>query len=153
MLFMGGCAVNPVTGQNEIALVSDAQAIAIGRQQYGPAQQMQGGELKTPPGLSNYVNQVGQKLARTSGVNLPYEFVVLNNTSPNAWALPGGKIAINSGLLAALRNEAELAAVLAHEVAHAAAGHGVQREQRGLWAQGLVALAGVGLGMAGNTPP
>lgn len=144
MLGLGGCAVNPVTGQNEIALVSDAQAIAIGRQQYGPAQQMQGGELRISPGLSNYVNQVGQKLARASGVNLPYEFVVLNNGTPNAWALPGGKIAINRGLLTRLDNESELAAVLAHEIAHAAARHGAKRLERQMLTQTVIAVAQAG---------
>ena len=52
------------------------------------------------------------KVANQSGVDLPYEFVVLNNSVPNAWALPGGKIAINRGLLTELDREAELAAVL-----------------------------------------
>ena len=94
LLGIGGCAVNPVTGESEIALVSDAQAVAIGQRQYLPSQQMQGGEMKIVPELSTYVSDVGQRLARASGVSLPYEFVVLNNGTPNAWALPGGKICL-----------------------------------------------------------
>jgi predicted Zn-dependent protease len=58
---------------------------------------------------------------------LPYEFTVLNNDVPNAWALPGGKIAINRGLLVLLEDEAQLAAVLAHEIVHAAARHGAEQ--------------------------
>jgi len=61
-----------------------------------------------------------QKLAAVADRPLPYEFVVLNSGELNAWALPGGKIAINRGLLAELKNEAELAAVLSHEIVHAA---------------------------------
>ena len=148
VLLLVGCVVNPVTGQREIALVSTSQEIAIGQEQYAPAQQMQGGAYNTDPALSAYVNGVGQKLAAASEVDLPYEFVVLNNGVPNAWALPGGKIAVNRGLLTALRNEAELAAVLGHEVAHAAARHGAKRMERGLLAQAV--LVGAAIGTAGQ---
>ncbi|NKB98369.1 MAG: M48 family metalloprotease [Pseudomonadales bacterium] len=144
VLGLAGCAVNPVTGQSEIALVSDREAIAIGQQQYVPSQQMQGGQLLIAPELSAYVEEVGQRLARASGVNLPYEFVVLNNGTPNAWALPGGKIAINRGLLVALEHESELAAVLAHEIAHAAARHGAKRLERDMLTQGVLAVASIG---------
>lgn len=143
-LLLAGCAVNPVTGQNELALISDAEAIAIGRQQFQPAQQMQGGQLRIMPELMVYVAEVGARVARASNVNLPYEFVVLNSSTPNAWALPGGKIAINRGLLVVLENEAELAAVLAHEVAHAAARHGAKRLERAMLAQGVMAAAALG---------
>ncbi len=143
-VLLSGCAVNPVTGQREIVLVSAQREISIGQEQYSPSQQMQGGAFRTDPQLGAYVNRVGQKLAAVSGVNLPYEFVVLNSSVPNAWALPGGKIAINRGLLVALRNEAELAAVLGHEVAHAAARHGAKRIERGLVTQGAVALIAIG---------
>ncbi len=136
--------VNPVTGQRELALVSSQQEIAIGQDQYVPSQQMQGGSYQTDPALSAYVSQVGQKLAVASGVDLPYEFVVLNNSVPNAWALPGGKIALNRGLLMELRNEAELAAVLGHEIAHAAARHGAKRIERGILAQGVMLAAAIG---------
>ncbi|XOV85215.1 MAG: M48 family metalloprotease [bacterium] len=144
LLGLSGCVVNPVTGQREIALISAQQEISIGQEQYVPSQQMQGGVYRTDPGLSAYVNQVGQKLAVASGVDLPYEFVVLNNSVPNAWALPGGKIAINRGLLTELRNEAELAAVLGHEIAHAAARHGAKRVERGILSQGVMIAAAIG---------
>jgi predicted Zn-dependent protease len=125
-VLLTACTVNPVTGQSELELVSTAQQVRIGEQQYAPAQQMQGGQYKVDPELSAYVQQVGQRLAAQSPADLPYEFVVLNNSVPNAWALPGGKIAINRGLLVELRNEAELAAVLGHEIVHAAARHGAR---------------------------
>ncbi len=78
---------------------------------------------------------MGQKLARASDQpELPYEFVVLNSDQPNAWALPGGKIAINRGLLIKLEDEAQLASVLGHEIVHAAAGHSAQQMSRWGWA-------------------
>jgi len=138
LLVITACVVNPVTGQKELSLVSESQEIAIGTEQYLPSQQAQGGLYQVDKDLTAYVNEIGQRLARVSDRKLPYEFVVLNNSVPNAWCLPGGKIAVNRGLLPALENEAELAAVLGHEIVHAAARHGVNSMQRGLLFQGLV---------------
>ncbi|AMX03887.1 M48 family metalloprotease [Microbulbifer thermotolerans] len=124
LLLLAGCAVNPVTGKKELSLLSTSQELALGEQQYPINQQQQGGQYNVDPSLQEYVNQVGQKLAKVSDQpQLPYEFVVLNNSVPNAWALPGGKIAVNRGLLVLLEDEAELAAVLGHEIVHAAARH------------------------------
>src|SRR5690554_3450799 len=138
LCLLAGCAVNPVTGRNELNIVSMAQQRQIGAEQYEPSQQSQGGEYTADPALSAYVNQVGQRIAAESDLALDYEFVVLNNGVPNAWALPGGKIAVNRGLLLELNNEAELAAVLGHEVVHAAARHGAQAVTRGTLLQGAL---------------
>lgn len=145
-LFVTACSVNPVTGQKELSFMSPEQEVALGAQHYRPSQQAQGGRYVVDPELNLYVNQVGQKLAAVSDRReLPYEFVVLNNNVPNAWALPGGKIAINRGLLVLLDDEAELAAVLAHEVVHAAARHSAKQQTQGtLMNVGLMA-AGVAL--------
>jgi predicted Zn-dependent protease len=99
---------------------------------------MQGGDYSLDPALTAYVAGVGQKLAAVSDRALPYEFVVLNSSVPNAWALPGGKIAVNRGLLMELQSEAELAAVLGHEIVHAAARHGALAMQRGILLQTAV---------------
>ena len=135
---LAGCAVNPVTGERDFMVVSQAQELALGEQNYLPMQQAQGGVYDVDPELSAYVRGVGQKLAAVADNPLPYEFVVLNNSTPNAWALPGGKIAINRGLLTELNSEAELAAVLGHEIVHAAARHSAQQMSRGMVLQGLV---------------
>ncbi len=139
-----GCAVNPVTGKTELSFVSEAEEINIGRQQYLPSQQSQGGIYHVNLELSEYVSEVGQRIARVSDRALPYEFVVLNNSVPNAWALPGGKIAVNRGLLLKLNSEAELAAVLGHEVVHAAARHGAKSMERGTLLQGAMIAAAIG---------
>jgi predicted Zn-dependent protease len=150
---LGGCVTNPVTGESEIGLVSVGQQIEIGEQQYVPAQQMQGGQYVVDPALQSYVAGVGNKVAQFSNIDLPYEFVVLNNSIPNAWALPGGKLAVNRGLLVELRNEAELAAVLGHEVVHAAARHGAKAVERGMLLQGAMVATAIGLqgSSIGNT--
>ena len=94
-------------------------------------------------GIKKHVEPVGQKLAAVSDRDLPYEFVVLNNSVPNAWAMPGGKIAINRGLLTELSSEAELAAVLGHEIVHAAARHSAQQMTRAMLSQVLVVATAV----------
>ncbi|MCB2182884.1 MAG: M48 family metalloprotease [Desulfobulbaceae bacterium] len=138
LLFLAACAVNPVTGNRELALVGQQQEIAIGSKQYEPGRQMQGGDYISDPELSAYVNSVGQKLAAVSDRPLPYEFKILNNSTPNAWALPGGKLVVNRGLLLELGSEAELAAVLSHEIVHAAARHGAKSMERGMLLQGAL---------------
>jgi predicted Zn-dependent protease len=136
------CGVNPVTGKKELQVVSQQEELAIGKQQYAPSRQGQGGDLVTDPKLTAYVAKVGSRVAEHAKRELPYEFVVLASGVPNAWALPGGKIAVNRGLLLELEDEAELAAVLGHEVVHADARHGAQGIERGLLAQiGMVAVA------------
>jgi predicted Zn-dependent protease len=146
---LAACGVNPVTGKKEIQFVSEAQELQIGAQQYSPTRQSEGGDFKQVPELTTYINEVGQKLAAVSDRKLPYEFVVLNNSVPNAWALPGGKIAVNRGLLTELRSESELAAVLGHEITHAAARHGAKAQERGTILQAGLAVATIGAAVGG----
>ena len=140
---LSGCTVNPVTGKNELALVSESSEISIGTKQYLPTRQIQGGDYNAAPEVVAYVKGIGQKLAAVSDRKLPYEFNVINDSTPNAWALPGGKIVINRGLLVELESEAELAAVLGHEIVHAAARHGAKGMERGMMLQGAILAAGI----------
>ena len=137
-IFLSGCATNPVTGKKELSLVSEAKEISIGEQQYAPMRQSQGGDYVVDQALTDYVSDIGQKLAAASDRKLPYEFKVLNSSVPNAWALPGGKIVVNRGLLTELKDEAELAAVIGHEIVHAAAKHGARTMSRGMLMQGAM---------------
>jgi predicted Zn-dependent protease len=122
-----------VTGKSELGLVSESQEIEIGESNYQLLEQAEGGPFVTFPDIDKYVEKVGNKLAAVSDrPHLPYEFIVLNNSIPNAWSLPGGKIGINRGLLLELHSEAELAAVLAHEIVHSAARHGAKHYERQL---------------------
>ena len=146
-----GCATNPVTGRKEIQMVSEGQEIQMGQQYYGPSRQSQGGDYVTDPRVTEYVRQVGNRLAAVADRPLPYEFVVLNSSELNAWALPGGKIAINRGLLVELKNESELAAVLGHEIVHAAARHGAQQMEKGQLLQIGAAVASIGAAVYGGS--
>jgi len=144
-LSIAACATNAVTGEKNFLLVGTDWDLNIGRQQYAPLRQMQGGDYTADPDVEAYVREVGIKLAKQSDVALPYEFNVINSSVPNAWALPGGKISINRGLLTQMNSEAELAAVLGHEIIHAASRHGARGQSKGIVAQvGVVAATVVG---------
>lgn len=140
-----GCGTNPVTKKKEFQFISQEKEIAIGTQNYSPARQSQGGDYILDQELTAYVDSVGKKLAAVSDrPDLPYEFVVLNDSIPNAWAMPGGKIAFNRGILYELNSEAELAAVMGHEIVHAAARHGAKSVERGVFLQGAILAVGIG---------
>lgn len=139
-----GCGTNPVTKKKEFQLISENQEISMGQQNYSPARQSQGGDYILDPELTEYVRSVGNRLAAVSDRKLPYEFVILNDSVPNAWAMPGGKIAFNRGLLYELNSEAELAAVLGHEIVHAAARHSAKNVERGMLLQGAILAVGLG---------
>lgn len=140
---MVGCSVNPVTGKTQFSIISPEQEVQIGQKNYIPSQQSQGGRYTVNPDLTVYVRNIGMKMAKVSDrPGLPYDFVVLNNDVPNAWALPGGKIAINRGLLLHLEDESQLAAVLGHEVVHAAARHGATQQTQNILLQAGVQAVG-----------
>lgn len=143
-VYLGGCGVNPVTGKQELQFIPESSELQIGQQNYAPSRQQEGGDFTLDPELTRYVREVGNRLAAVSDRKLPYEFVVLENSVPNAWALPGGKIAVNRGLLTQLHDEAELAAVLGHEIVHAAARHGAKAQERGTLLQAGMMAATIG---------
>ncbi len=143
-LITPGCGTNPVTKKRELQLVSESQEIAIGKKNYGPTRQAQGGDYTLDAELTAYVQSVGNKLAAVSDRKVPYEFSIINDSTPNAWAMPGGKIAFNRGLLYELNSEAELAAVMGHEMVHTAARHGAKDMERGLLLQGAMIAVGIG---------
>ncbi len=131
------CAVNPVTGERNFQFYGKDWEQQVGQQMYAPLKQSQGGDFILDPQLTAYVQSVGDRLAKQARRKdqLGFEFSVLNDSTPNAWALPGGKISINRGLLTALNSEAELAAVLGHEIVHADAAHGARAQSKGMLAQ------------------
>lgn len=140
LMIVVACATNPVTGRRELALVSEAQEIDMGRQ--GSADVIAGFGLHPDAGLQAYVNKIGQALAaRTERPQLAWEFHVIDDGAVNAFALPGGYIFVTRGLLTHMVNEAELASVLGHEAGHVAARHSVQQISRQ-----QIASLGLGLG-------
>lgn len=134
------CARNPVTGKNEISLVSESQEIQMGKEASQQTIQ-QIGLVENPP-LQEYVSAIGKKMAAASErPNLPWEFHVVNDASVNAFALPGGFIFVTRGLLTYINDEAELATVVGHEIGHVTNRHSVQQISKA-----QVAQLGLGLG-------
>ncbi|MEM7054286.1 MAG: M48 family metalloprotease [Pseudomonadota bacterium] len=148
LALMAGCSVNPVTGERSLNMMGEQWELQVGQQQYAPLRQQQGGDFNLDPELVAYVQRVGQRLAAVADRELPYEFNVINDSVPNAWALPGGKISINRGLLTEMQSEAELAAVLGHEIVHSAASHGAQQQSRSTLLQGAVVVGTIAVGAA-----
>ncbi|MEC4686646.1 MAG: M48 family metalloprotease [Nitrospirota bacterium] len=156
------CSVNPVTGRRELMFVSESQEVKIGREAAPSLNWAYGGEFHDKA-LNRYLGGIVRRIWQVSErPGLPFRFVVQNTSVPNAFALPG-YVAITRGLLAALDNEAQFAAVMGHEVGHVMARHTAKRitlgtlQQLGLVA-GSVALAGkegsdllLGLGVVGSS--
>jgi len=143
--FLIGCSTNPVTGENELILLPESMEIQMGEENYMPARQMQGGDYVVHPEVVEYMREVGRRLAAVSDRKLPYEFTVVNDPEINAWMMPGGKMAVNRGLLLKIDSEAELAAVMGHEIVHAAARHGAHQLEQGLLLEGVVLAAALAI--------
>ncbi len=140
-----GCATNPVTGQRQLSLVSEAQEISLGQEAAQDVRQSIG--LVDNQALQSYVSRVGTNLASGSErPKLPWAFAVVDDPTPNAFALPGGFIFVTRGLMTLLDSEAELATVLGHEIGHVTARHSVSMISR-------QQLAQLGLGLGGALFP
>ena len=121
-----GCSVNPVTGKQDFVMISENQEIQMGRE-YN-AQILKQYPVYQDPRLQEYVQSIGESLAlKSHRPNLVYRFTVLDSPDINAFALPGGYIYINRGLMSYLSTEEELAAVLGHEIGHVTARHSVRQ--------------------------
>jgi len=141
LLLLASCAVNPVTGKQNFTIMSEAEEVRTGRQADADVRKEYG--VYDLPALQAYVNEVGQKLAKASHrAHLQYRFTVVDSPEINAFALPGGYIYVTRGILAYLNSEAELAAVLGHEIGHVTARHGVQQVSAATAAQVGAAILG-----------
>lgn len=135
------CETAPVTGRNQLIILPESQEIQMGLQAYDEILKKE--KISTDPQANALVQRVGKRIAAATGEDLPWEFKVIENDKvANAFALPGGKVAVYTGLLPITQTEAGLAAVIGHEIAHATARHGGERLSQNLIAQlGLAATA------------
>lgn len=127
----------------QLSNISDRQEVEIGRQ---INQQLVNSEVKLYRNreVNRYVNEIGQRLAATSDrPNLPFTFQVVDDDAVNAFATAGGFVYVNTGLLKAADNEAELASVIAHEIGHITGRHLVEQMRRTAIAQGISQAAGL----------
>ena len=134
VLVTASCAQNPVTGKSDFVVVSEEQELRMGRaydqqiKKESPLYDHKNGADAADAGLAAYVEQIGVTLAKHSHRNnLDYRFAIQDAPEVNAFALPGGFIYVTRGILAYLNSEAELAAVLGHEIGHVTARHSVRQ--------------------------
>ena len=142
---LAACSSAPVTGRQQLMLVSESQAQEMGDQAYKDI--LGKSKLSTEPKYVDQVKRVGQRVAQAAEKpDYQWEFNVIDEPKTiNAWALPGGKVAVYTGLLNLQLSDAELAAVMGHEVAHALAQHSRERMSQALTQQvGLAALGATG---------
>jgi predicted Zn-dependent protease len=139
LLIFVSCARNPVTGKQELMLLSEGDEIRMGQQADKDVVATYG--IYEDKELTAYVDQLGQTLAKVSHrPYLKYEFKVMDSPVINAFAVPGGYIYVTRGILAYLNNEAELAGVLGHEIGHVTARHSAKKYSE-------ISLAQLGLGI------
>jgi predicted Zn-dependent protease len=148
-LIIIGCATAPYTGRNQFILVSEGQEASLGDEAYRHT--LRDSVVTHDTNAERIVRRVGEKIAAVA--NKPaykWEFTIINDPETvNAFALPGGKVAVYTGIFGSARDEAGLAVVMGHEVAHALARHPAERMSQGM----LLQLGGVGLGVAlGRNP-
>jgi predicted Zn-dependent protease len=141
-LTLSACAVNPVTGKREFMLYSESQEIELGKQTDAEVAATYG--LYDDAALGAYVSRMGLALAaKTQRPGLPYRFSVLDSPVVNAFAVPGGSVYVTRGILAMMSSEAELAAVLGHELGHVNARHSMSRMSQQQLAQIGLAVGSV----------
>jgi metalloendopeptidase OMA1, mitochondrial len=142
---LAGCYTVPETGRKSLMLVPIGQETQLGASAFADIKGQR--KISTDAEKTATVNRVGARIARAVGDALPgarWEFVLFEDDSPNAFALPGGKVGVHTGLFRIAQTENELAVVIGHEIAHVTARHGSERMSQGV----LLAAGGVALDVA-----
>lgn len=143
--YMSSSATNEITGENQRVALSPDQEVALGLQAMPEVAQQFGGEIHHQ--VNDYVEAVGQRVVSQSVASkTPYKFdfhVLADAQTVNAFALPGGQVSVTVGMLRQLKSEAELAAVLGHEIGHVVGRHGAEQLSKQQFSQALVGAVGV----------
>lgn len=147
LLLLSGCLTVPETGRRQVMLISTSQEMQLGLSAF---QQM---KKETPvsrdPAVNAMVQRVGRRIAAVAELpGAQWEFVVFDSKQANAFCLPGGKVGIYTGILPITKDEAGLATVIGHEIAHAVARHGAERVSEGILLQTGGGLLGASLSSA-----
>ena len=145
VIWLTGCETAPITGRSQLILMGDDQVETLGLQAYQEMKREM--PLSSDQALNRRIQTVGRNIARISPrPDWDWEFNLFEDDSPNAFALPGGKVGVNTGLFKVAKNDDQLAAVIGHEVAHAIARHGAERMSQGQLAQAGGAAVAVATG-------
>lgn len=147
MLTLAGCYTNPVTGRSSLVLLSAGTELSLGQQSFAEIQQKE--KVSKDPAANARVTRVGQRIAQAVGKELPdakWEFVVFDSKQVNAFALPGGKVGVYTGLLQLAENDSELAIVMGHEIGHVIARHGAERMSEAMLISGVGAIGAAAVG-------
>ena len=148
VFLLTACATTPISDRQALILIPLSQEIALGKQAYQQTLKDQKDSINTH--LNQVLRSVGQRIAEVSDMpKLEWEFRLIESEEKNAFALPGGKVAVYSGMLRICENEAGLATVLSHEIAHVIARHGAQRMSQQILLSG--AMMGASISLKNNT--
>ena len=138
-LFAAGCMTTGPGGKKSVILIGETEERDIGAKMN--AQIRTEKKIYTDRIVTDYVNRTGQKVARLSDrPDIPYQFTVIEDKTPNAFAVPGGYVYVHTGLLRMIDTQSQLSGVLGHEIGHIVARHSVKRLQEGMGFQVLSAL-------------
>jgi predicted Zn-dependent protease len=149
LLLLIACETVPITGRSQLMILSEGEELKMGLTSYQEV--LKKSKVSTDAALNDQVTRVGRRIAAaTDRSDYQWEFKVLEDKQVNAFCLPGGKVAVYTGILPLTRDDAGLAAVLGHEVAHATARHGGERVSQQLAVQGGI---GVVSGLLGRGDP
>lgn len=159
LLITAGCNQVPLTGRSQMAFIPESTLMEMSLTSYGDF--LKSNKLSSNSSQTEMVKRVGNRIANSVEKYLTdngfanrvkdfkWEFNLVDDDTPNAWAMPGGKVVVYSGILPLTRNEAGLAVVIGHEIAHAVARHGNERMSHGL----LVQTGGMAISQALKDKP
>ena len=147
--WLSGCAIDPVTGKQQLMMMSEGQEIDIDRQR-APYQFSSDYGVIQDSSINSYISRVGKELAsRSHRPQMPFSFRGVNAAYINAYAFPGGSVAVTRGMLVELESEAELAGLLGHEIGHVCARHTAEQASKGMIANVFMAGAALATSAAG----
>jgi predicted Zn-dependent protease len=152
VLLLQGCSTVPVTGRSQLNLISSQQEMELGLTSFQQLKQQT--PILNDPAINAMVQKVGARVAAVAQKDMPnaqWEFVVFDTTDVNAFCLPGGKVGVFKGILPVTADEAGMATVIGHEVAHAVARHGAERMSEAMVMAGGSQLLGASLSKADPT--
>ncbi len=144
LVSLPGCETVPITGRQQLNIVDPATADKLGEQAFAEVKAQH--RISHDPAANAMVQRVGRRLAAASGLQENWEFIVIDEPQVNAFALPGGKVAVYAGMLPVAQNDVGLATVLGHEIGHVMARHAAERITRSQLIEAGTNLAAAALG-------